>query len=139
MTGDYIYSGFFGRARPVFDLEPMHVLTLLSAMNRGLEYDGPKGTKNHKPSEFFAGAVCSPFKKTEAELMAQYYKLKMKVAAGAKFIVSQIGFDARKIHELIQFVKVNNWDIPVVGNIYVLPYGTAKLMSKNGFGVCGYR
>jgi methylenetetrahydrofolate reductase (NADPH) len=136
MTGDYVYSGFFGRARPVFDLDPMHVLILLSEMNKGLECKGPKGINKHKPSDFFAGAVCSPFKKTEAELMSQYYKLKMKVAAGADFIVSQIGFDARKIHELLQFVKVNNWDIPVVGNIYVLPFGTAKLMSKNRIPGC---
>lgn len=136
MTGDYVNSGFFGKPRPVFDLDPMHVLMILSEMNKGLEYEGPRGITKLKPSNFFAGAVCSPFKKTEAELMCQYYKLKMKVAAGAKFIVSQIGYDARKIHELLQFVKVNNWDIPVIGNIYVLPYGTARLMNNNRIPGC---
>ena len=136
MTGDYMYSGFFAKAKPVFDLEPMHVLTMISAMNEGLEYKVHKGTKKHKPSDFYAGVVCSPFKKTEAELMCQYYKLKMKVASGAKFIVSQIGFDARKIHELIQFVRLNNWDIPVIGNIYVLSYGTGRLMNQNKIPGC---
>ncbi|KPU45968.1 bifunctional homocysteine S-methyltransferase/5,10-methylenetetrahydrofolate reductase [Oxobacter pfennigii] len=136
MTGDYVYTGYTGRPKPVFDLDPMHVLSLVNEMNDGLEYKGMRGTIKHKPSDFFAGAVSSPFKKTEAEQMAQYYKLKMKVASGAQFIISQIGFDARKIHELIHFIKSNGWDIPVVGNIYVLSYGTAKLMNNNKIPGC---
>ena len=38
------------------------------------------------PTDFFAGAAVSPFKRTEPELMGQYYKLKKKIEAGAKFI-----------------------------------------------------
>ncbi|KPU45967.1 bifunctional homocysteine S-methyltransferase/5,10-methylenetetrahydrofolate reductase [Oxobacter pfennigii] len=131
MTGDYVYAGFLGRPKPVFDLEPMHVLMLLEEMNKGLEYKGIRGIIKHNPSDFFAGAVCSPFKQTEAETMVQYYKLKMKISSGAKYIVSQIGYDARKIHELLLFINSLNLNIPVIGNIYVLSHGTAKLMNKN--------
>jgi len=35
----------------------------------------------------------SPFKQTEEELMGQYYKLKKKIEAGAKFIINQVGYD----------------------------------------------
>jgi len=36
MTGDYPVSGFSGRAKPVFDLDPIHVMQLISEMNEGL-------------------------------------------------------------------------------------------------------
>ncbi|MGB9840755.1 methylenetetrahydrofolate reductase C-terminal domain-containing protein [Thermovenabulum sp.] len=136
MTGDYPVTGYKGRPMPVFDLDPVHVLELISKMNNGLEYPGIKGTVKHKPSDFFAGAVVSPFKATEAEQMVQYYKLKKKIEVGAQFIVTQLGYDARKFHEVIQYIRQQGWDIPVIGNIYVLPIGTAKAMNKNKIPGC---
>ncbi|MBN1474082.1 MAG: methylenetetrahydrofolate reductase C-terminal domain-containing protein [Syntrophaceae bacterium] len=131
MTGDYPVSGYMGRPSPVFDLDPTHVLQLISEMNKSLEYQGPKGISRLKPSDFFAGAVVSPFKATEAEQMAQYYKLKKKIDAGAQFIVTQLGYDARKIHEAFLFLKQSGFSVPIVGNIYILPYGAAKMMNNN--------
>jgi methylenetetrahydrofolate reductase (NADPH) len=131
MSGDYPASGFQGRPAPVFDLDPTHVLQLISDMNRGLEYPGIKGTIRHKPSDFFPGAVVSPFKATEAEQMVQYFKLKKKIEAGAQFIITQLGYDARKFHEVLLFMKLSGFNIPLVGNIYILPYGAAKMMNRN--------
>ena len=131
MSGDYPVSGFQGRPAPVFDLDPIHTLQLIAYMNRGLTYPGVKGTVHHQPGNFFPGAVVSPFKATEAEQMTQYYKLKKKVGAGARFIVTQLGYDARKFHEVLLFMKQNDLNIPLVGNIYVLPYGAAKMMNRN--------
>lgn len=136
MTGDYTVSGFKGRPKPVFDLDPTHALELVAEMNKGLEIQGPKGPTYHKTSDFFAGAAVSPFKATEAEQMVQYYKLKKKIAGGAQFIVTQLGYDARKFHEVIQFMKVNALDVPLVGNIYILPYGAAKIMNQNQLPGC---
>ncbi|HOW57601.1 MAG TPA: methylenetetrahydrofolate reductase C-terminal domain-containing protein, partial [Smithellaceae bacterium] len=131
MSGDYPVSGFQGRPAPVFDLDPCHLLQLISDMNRGLTYPGVKGNICHQPSNFFPGAVVSPFKATEAEQMVQYYKLKKKIAAGAQFIVTQLGYDARKFHEVLLFMKQNGLNIPLVGNVYILPYGAAKMMNRN--------
>jgi methylenetetrahydrofolate reductase (NADPH) len=131
MSGDYPVSGYQGRPAPVFDLDPIHTLQLISDMNRGLTYPGVKGNVHHQPSDFFPGAVVSPFKATEAEQMVQYYKLKKKIAAGARFIITQLGYDARKFHEVFLFMKVSGFDIPLVGNIYILPYGAAKMMNRN--------
>ncbi|MDA8235889.1 MAG: methylenetetrahydrofolate reductase C-terminal domain-containing protein [Clostridia bacterium] len=137
MTGDYVYTGYQGRPKPVFDLDVMHTLQLINEMNDGLEYKGMKGTIKHQPSDFFAGVACSPFKKTEAEQMIQYIKVKKKIAAGAHFIVSQLGYDARKIHEMLQFIRLNGGkDTPVVGNIYLLPLGASKVMNRNGLPGC---
>ena len=131
MSGDYPVSGYQGRPSPVFDLDPIHILQLVTDMNRGLTYAGMRGNVHHKPSDFFPGAVVSPFKATEAEQMAQYYKLKKKIEAGAQFIVTQLGYDARKFHEVLLFIKQSGFNIPLVGNIYVLPYGAAKMMNRN--------
>ena len=136
MTGDYPVAGYQGRPKPVFDLDPTHVLELINEMNKGLEVQSPKGPVYHQQSDFYAGAAVSPFKCTEAELMIQYYKLKKKIESGAQFIVTQLGYDARKFHEVLKFLEVNNIDIPVVGNIYILPYGAAKLMNTNKLPGC---
>ena len=131
MSGDYPVSGYRGRPAPVFDLDPIHVLQLISDMNRGLEYPGMKDTIRHRPADFFAGAVVSPFKATEAEQIVQYSKLKKKIEAGARFIVTQLGYDARKFHEVLLYMKQNGFDIPLIGNIYILPFGAAKMMNRN--------
>lgn len=131
MSGDYPVSGFQGRPAPVFDLDPVHALQLIAQMNRGLTYPGIKGTVRHHPADFFPGAVVSPFKATESEQMLQYYKLKKKVEAGARFIVTQLGYDARKFHEVLLFMKQEGLNIPLVGNIYILPYGAARMMNRN--------
>ncbi len=131
MTGDYPVSGFQGRPEPVFDLDPTHVLQLITDMNRGIEYPGIKGVVRHQPADFFAGAVVSPFKATEAEQMVQYYKLKKKIEAGAQFIVTQLGYDVRKFHEILLFIKQSGFNIPLVGNVYILPFGAAKMMNRN--------
>jgi methylenetetrahydrofolate reductase (NADPH) len=100
-------------------------------MNRGLEYPGVKGSVRHQPSDFFPGAVVSPFKATEAEQVLQYYKLKKKIDAGAQFIVTQLGYDARKFHEMLLFMKQSGFNLPLMGNIYILPFGAAKMMNRN--------
>lgn len=136
LTGDYIKTGFSGRAKPVFDIDCTHVLKLIEEMNSGLEIPGPKGSTFHKPSGFFAGAAVSPFKAYESEQMSQYFKLKKKVASGAKYIITQLGYDARKFHELLQFMKLHNLNVPLIGNIYILPYGAAKVMNANQIPGC---
>ncbi len=136
MTGDYPVSGYQGRPKPVFDLNPAHVLDLIRQMNKGLEVQGFKGSSFHQPSDFFSGCAVSPFKATEAEQMVQYYKLKKKIAGGAQFVVTQLGYDARKIHEVKVFMKLNNLNVPLVGNIYLLPYGAANVMNQNKLPGC---
>jgi len=55
--------------------------------------------------------------------MAQYFKLTKKISAGAQYLVTQLGYDARKFHEVLQFLKTNNLDIPVLGNIFAEDVG----------------
>jgi len=137
LTGDYPASGgFSGRSKPVFDLDPIHTLQLIGMMNAGLEHEVMRKKVTLARTDFFAGVSVSPFKRLEAELMGQYYKLRKKIEAGANFIIPQVGYDARKLHELLQWLKVHGYDVPVFANIYVLPYGIAKSMNANQIPGC---
>ena len=44
-------------------------------------------------------------KRREREVMPQYFKLRKKVAAGARFVINQIGWNTRKDDELLRWIK----------------------------------
>jgi methylenetetrahydrofolate reductase (NADPH) len=137
LSGDYPSpEGFEGKPKPVFDMDPVNVVRMIEAMNRGLEIHAMGKKVALAPTDLFVGVCVSPFKQLESEVMAQYYKLKKKIDGGAKFIITQIGYDARKYHELLQWLRVNHFKIPVLVNVYVLPYSTAKLMNSNKIPGC---
>ena len=136
MTGDYPVSGWAGRPRPVFDIDSVQMLELLGEMNEGLEYATVRGSAKDQASHFFAGAVISPFKWTEAESILQYQKLKKKVVSGAQFIITQLGYDARKMQELLFYLKEQKLDVPVIANIYLLTPASARHMKRGGIPGC---
>jgi methylenetetrahydrofolate reductase (NADPH) len=68
LSGDYpAKDGFEGRAQPVFDLDPAHVMQLVRTMNQGLKYQSMGKPVTLDPTDFFAGVAVSPFKQLEAE------------------------------------------------------------------------
>ena len=137
VTGDYLVSGYQGISRPVFDLDAVQTLKLISELNDGLEYKDAFGNPVElQATNFFTGCGVSPFKRLESELMFQYYKLEKKIRAGAEFIIPQLGYDMRKFHELLQFLRWRDFDIPVIGNIYVLTYGPGRAMNNNNIPGC---
>ncbi len=137
MSGDFTDKGYRGRSKPVFDLDPTQLLGLVTALNEGLRVTKVGRQATLTPTHFYAGAVVSPFKAKESEVMGQYYKLGKKLLAGAQFIVTQLGYDARKYHEALLMVRYLGFpQVPVVGNLYVLTPGSARLMNRNGLPGC---
>ena len=138
MTGDFPLYGFEGEAKPVYDLDSVQLLRFINQMNEGLEIDGkaPGGGVRLPATHFFKGCTISPFKKYEPEVMAQYYRLYKKVKMGADFIITQLGFDARKFDELIRAMRCSGLPIPVLGNVYVLNQAVAKVMNRGGVPGC---
>ena len=130
VTGDYTESGFEGHAAGVFDLDSVQAVKYLKAMNAGLEVPGrKKDTFEHLPAmDFYVGAAVSPFKLTEEEYLPQFFKLERKVAAGADFVVPQLGYDMRKFFEVKRYMVSRGLDIPLLGNVYVLSFGAARAM-----------
>ncbi|MBQ6586150.1 MAG: methylenetetrahydrofolate reductase C-terminal domain-containing protein [Coriobacteriales bacterium] len=137
MTGDYPSTGWNGRPRPVYDLDPITLLQMVGSMNKGMGYPNPKGqVVRTQASDFFAGAVVSPFKWTEAETLTQFYKLKKKVFAGARFIVSQVGYDARKLQEMLWLMGDAGIDVPLIANVYILSAGAGAAMNRGAIPGC---
>ena len=123
LTGDYPGKGFGGQGAPVYDLDSVSLICMLSMLGRRLAESGD-------PDPFFTGCAVSPFKATEGEGFAQYAKLCRKVNAGASFITTQLGYDVRKYAELIRIMKNMDIGIPVVGSVYLLSPKAARVMSK---------
>ena len=138
MTGDYPLYGFEGKSKPVFDLDSVQLLHLVSQMSEGLETNGraPGGGTKLPPIKMFKGCAVSPFKQLEAETMAQYFKLWNKVKVGADFIVTQVGYDARKFDELLRYMRHSNIKVPILGNVYVLNLGAARVMNRKAIPGC---
>ena len=139
IAGDYPKEGYCGFPKPVFDLDTIHVLDLLSSMNKK-KAQGPQenitGNEQEKSIPFLKGVVVSPFKMLESELVMQYYKLHRKVAAGADFVITQLGYDARKFHELLLYMKHNQLNIPVLGNVFIPSLKVVELMHQGRLPGC---
>lgn len=137
ITGDYPTGGFGGRAEPVFDFDSVALITLLRSMNDGLSVLGRGGKPETLPkTNFFIGCVVSPFKRHERELVPQYFKLVRKIAAGAQWVIPQLGYDMRKFHEVKLFLQARGIDVPVIGNVYLLTKGVAKLFNSGKLAGC---
>jgi methylenetetrahydrofolate reductase (NADPH) len=78
----------------------------------------------------------SPFKKLEAEVLAQYFKLHKKLKMGADFVITQVGFDARKFDELLKFMRGEFPKAPVLGNVYILNRPVARVMNRGDVPGC---
>ncbi|MFN0171574.1 MAG: methylenetetrahydrofolate reductase C-terminal domain-containing protein [Bryobacteraceae bacterium] len=132
LTGDAQKSAFAGKAKPVYDLDSVLILWLIRAMRDGVQYQLGSRTARTTPFDFFPGAVVNPFKTREPDLMMQLYKLELKIAAGARFVITQLGFNLRKLFELKQYLdREEMGGVPVLANVYVPTPAIARMM-RNG-------
>jgi methylenetetrahydrofolate reductase (NADPH) len=111
LSGDYPAGGYHGQAAAVFDTDSVGLLKMFSEM---------QGTR------FFLGAVVNNHKRYEREVMPQYFKLAKKIECGARFIINQIGYDARKDDELLRYMALKGLNVPVVANVFVLSVEAAR-------------
>lgn len=130
LSGDASGTGIAGGAKAVFDIDSVGLLTLLGQMNAGLDVTRPGAARSTRlePTQFFPGCVVTNFKRHENEVVPQLLKLERKLACGARWIVNQIGYDSRKIAELIAYLRHRGLAArPLIGNVYVLNPAVARL------------
>ena len=120
VSGDYPAGG--GKRKVSFDLDSVQLFMYLREKAGGEAF----------ASRFYAGCVASPFKALEAEQVWQYEKLARKSEAGARFIVSQAGFDLRDYDELVRFCRVRGIDLPVIASVLVADSGLAGRIAAGG-------
>ncbi|MCD6308294.1 MAG: methylenetetrahydrofolate reductase C-terminal domain-containing protein [Candidatus Latescibacteria bacterium] len=131
MSGDYQTLGQAGLPMPVFDMDPVHILTVLNLLNHGVCIDqADRSLQEHQATDFFTGAVVSPYKFTEAGTMLQFYKMEKKYRAGARYFITQFGFDARKLRDFMAFTREHFPALPVLGSVFILRKGAARRMNR---------
>lgn len=135
LTGDAPQEGFEGRAKPVYDLDSVAILQLIKTLRAGLADAG--GTPEAGAFDFFPGAVVNPYKVREPDQMMQYYKLELKIASGARFIVTQLGYNLRKLYELKQYMTREGLeDVAVIPSVYVPTAKIAQMMRQGDIPGC---
>jgi methylenetetrahydrofolate reductase (NADPH) len=135
LSGDYPVQGFSGQAQPVFDVDSVGLLEMVRQMNEGLPLKtwGSVGREARlEKTDFYPGCAVNPFKLLEGELMTQYFKLEMKVRTGAKWTVTQIGYDARKWDELLRYTRLHGFETPLLGSVFVLSGSAASFFNRWG-------
>ena len=62
--------------------------------------------------------------------MPQYFKLRKKARAGARFAIKQIGWNARKDDELLRWIRRDGLDLAVLSNVYLLSPVAARAFHR---------
>lgn len=114
LTGDKPVS-----AKGVFELESVGLLQLIGRMNRK-ELLSCTADRLDQAQQIFSGAAVSPFKYTEPSQLQQYFKMEKKVACGARYLITQVGWDWKKAFELKLYLEEAELKVPVLGNVYFL-------------------
>jgi len=117
ITGDFP-KGSKETAETLYDLDSVQLVKFINEVRQQTGYP------------FYISVAVSPFKYTEPDCAYQYLKLEKKIAAGADYAITQLGYDSRKMRELRRYMDERGLRTPVFGNVYVLPLGAAKKFNK---------
>ncbi len=128
MTGDHVLAGDHKGAKPVYDLESVQLLNVVSGLNTGKDMSGNdlKGS-----TDYFQGAVVTP----EANpIEPQLMKFDKKIKAGAKFFQTQAIYDIEKFKEFMKHAR--KFPVKVLAGFVVLKsVGMAKFLNNNVPGI----
>ena len=131
LTGDHPTVGDCKESKPVYDLDSVGILKMLTEMEQtGTDCGGNALSSTPK---LFKGAVVTP---VYDPLPLQISKLKKKVAAGAQFIQTQGIFDMDSLKHFMQEVRAAGITVPIMAGIIPLKTaGMAKFMNATVPGI----
>jgi methylenetetrahydrofolate reductase (NADPH) len=124
LSGDYPLAGYGGTAAPVFDIDSVGLLKLYSDMNDGLHV--ARSGERLERTNFFLGCVVTNHKLHEREVVPQLQKLAKKARTGARFVINQIGYNARKDDELVRYIARENLPVRPLANVFLLSRPAAR-------------
>jgi 5,10-methylenetetrahydrofolate reductase/ferredoxin len=128
MTGDHQSMGDHKEAKPVYDVDSVQLLRLITEMMGGKDYNG--NDLDGAP-QFYPGAVVNPGGQLPE---MQILKMRKKALAGARFSITQAIFDLEK---LADFLKMKGEiDAFIIAGIIPLKSGKmARFMNSNVPGI----
>ena len=131
LTGDHPVVGDCKDSKPVYDLDSVGILRMLSEMERTGKDCG--GNALESAPVFFKGAAVTP---VYEPLPLQIMKLRQKVDAGAGFIQTQGIFDTESLERFLEAVDQAGIRVPIMAGIIPLKSaGMAKFMNQNVPGI----
>ena len=131
LTGDHTTVGDCKNSKPVFDLDSVGILKMLSKMEEtGCDCGGNELSAT---PHFYKGAAVTP---VYEPVWLQVNKLKKKVDAGAKYVQTQGIFTVEALETFMNEVQKANIKVHVMAGIIPLKAaGMAKYMNENVPGI----
>ena len=132
LTGDHPVVGDCKQSKPVYDLDSVGILNMLSRMEETHCDCGGNPLSGGAP-KFFKGAAVTP---VYEPMILQVNKLRQKVDAGARYIQTQGIFDTESLKRFLDAVDKAQINVPIMAGIIPLKSaGMAKFMNQNVPGI----
>lgn len=91
----------------------------------------------HSGYAYGLGAAVNPYKYNPADQYLQFYKMMRKLACGANFLVTQAGWDMKKLQELQWYLQMRETGVPVIARLVLLSADDIRRLDRDLFpGVC---
>ena len=132
LTGDHPVVGDCKDARPVYDLDSVGILNMLTRMERTGCDCGGNPLAGGAP-RLFKGAAVTP---VYEPMPLQVNKLRQKVEAGARYIQTQGIFDVQSLERFLEAVERADIRVPIMAGVIPLKTaGMASFMNQNVPGI----
>ena len=132
LTGDHPVVGDCKNTKPVYDLDSVGILKMLSKMEQTGCDCGGNPLSGGAPT-LFKGAAVTP---VYEPMILQINKLRQKVDSGARYIQTQGIFELESLKRFLDAVDKANIQVPVMAGIIPLKTaGMAKFMNQNVPGI----
>jgi methionine synthase / methylenetetrahydrofolate reductase(NADPH) len=121
VTGDPPEAGDYPGTHGVYEVDSIGLVELMAKLNRGEDYHG---RAIDAPTSFYPGVAVNP---TADDLELEADRFHRKVAAGARFAMTQILFDLAPLEAFRERVG-SRWPIPILVGVW--PIRTLELLIR---------
>ncbi len=128
ITGDPPKVGDYPWATAVYDVDSIGLLQIVDSLNRGID---PAGKPLHSQTSFVLGTGAEP---SSLNYEREMERLRMKVKAGANFIMTQPVYDINTIHRFLRDTKDLNIPI-IVGFLPLVSHRNAEFLHNEVPGI----
>jgi methionine synthase / methylenetetrahydrofolate reductase(NADPH) len=111
VTGDPPESGDYPGTHTVYDVDAIGLVELMAHLNRGEDFHG---RAIDAPTSFFPGVAVNP---TADDLELEVDRFHRKVAAGARYAMTQLLFDLELLDAFRQRIG-GTWPVPVLVGVW---------------------
>ncbi len=112
VTGDPPEVGDYPGSQGVYEIDSIGLTGLMTRLNRGEDFNG---RPIDAPTAFFPGVAVNP---TADDLELEAERFRAKLAAGARFAMTQIVFDLDVLDRFGELL--GGWPVPVIAGIFPL-------------------